>query len=156
MRRRSLNCKWGADDISSLHAIAVSPDASVVAWAAGSPLHVVAVDTASGTRIEVPTGMNPSGWRFLAISPDARQLSLKSGFGFLLLDISGLKLGQTDEAVLRRPPSSGLLNSYTFSPDGKLGAGPTFNSVIHLHDIESGQTLRTFTGHSTSSLQCFF
>ena len=97
----------------------------------------------------MPTGLTASDWRFLKISPDAKQLALKSGFSFRLMDLSGLETKRTVQAVLRNVPSSGLLHSYAFSPNGKLGAGPTFDSVIHLHDLESNQTIRTLTGHSS-------
>lgn len=59
----------------------------------------------------------------------------------------------------KQPPGGAVLESsegMAFSPDGSLLAYSAFTFTIYLHDVKSGKTLRTLTGHKASiSTLCF-
>ena len=74
-------------------------------------------------------------------SPDGTRLAVAGSFGIRLYDT------QTGEELDLLIGHSGIVNSVSFSPDGRTLASGGFDAVIRLWDVRTGGLLRILTGH---------
>ena len=80
----------------------------------------------------------------IAYSPDGTRLAVAGGIGIWLYD------AQTGQELDLFVGHTGLVESVSFSPDGRTLASGSTDETIRLWDVSSGRHLRTLTGHTDS------
>ena len=75
-------------------------------------------------------------------SPDGTRLAVAGSFGIRLYD------AQTGEELDLLIGHAGIVNSVSFSPDGRTLASGGFDATIRLWDVRTGELLRILTGHT--------
>jgi hypothetical protein len=85
----------------------------------------------------------------VVFSPDGRLLAVASSLGIYLYDaetLAEIRFIETDAWVL----------SVAFSPDGRLLASGSGDQTVKLWDVETGQEVRTLSGHTDNVLSVAF
>ena len=125
--------------------IEVSPDGKLLLTgsSAGTPR---LLDAKTGETICEFTGHTLPVWE-LAFSPDAKNVATSSVDGTV-------RLWKTDGCVLQRVmTSTNGLASIAYSPDGKYIASGGWDGPGRLWDVETGQEVQEFIGHTCSLIK---
>ena len=130
--------------------VAFSPDRRIV-MLAGARIFlsvegtVTLWDVASGREIRTF-----KGYRYAALSPDGHTALSISDDDSNKNDYSSFRLWDVESGrdVRTFTGHTDLIQSFTFSPDGRTALSASNDKTVKLWDVASGREIRTFTGHS--------
>ncbi len=126
------------DRVSGIRSVSFSPDASVLATAAGNTVHLW--DLATGQPAKNLLG-HEGPVRCVSFSPDGSTLATAS-------DDHTIRLWKTSSGQMSEKLTDhvGAVLSVCFSPNGKMLASGSQDKTIRLWDVSSGHSLRTLSG----------
>lgn len=131
--------RWPVTGLATATPLAMSPDASVVAYATQDN-RIALLNVADGSSMQHFSGM-PQGYARLTFSPDGTMLAIGGrGRGGFVLDING------QQQIMQITTVTDGINLLTFSPDSKrllIGAGE--DGTVTLWRVDTLADLRVWT-----------
>lgn len=134
---QTTNKVYTIDTVVWPNSLAFSPDSHLLVAGGNDGLHTWNVD-GWGQALSNP---NAGDIKCIAFSSDGRTVAAGIGAAVKLIDIT---IGNE----LRTMPAGDTVWTVAFSPDGKTLAAGVVSGDIKLWDTQSGQELKTLTGHT--------
>jgi sugar lactone lactonase YvrE len=133
------------------NSVAFSPDGHTLVSGSGDTT-LKLWDVASGQELRTLNGHTTSV-NSVAFSPDGRMLASGGGTHFIgggpIKRVSELKLwvAASGRELRTLTGHTDIVDSVTFSPDGRMLGSGSADTALKLWDVASGRELRTLTGH---------